>query len=62
MEAVWDSYNLLGEGWGLCVSELGDIIKNSTFLTDSIGKNFIEVLSFVFRYLLVLLSFLIRYN
>lgn len=38
VEAVWDSYNLLGEGWGLCVSELGDIIKNSSFLTDSIGK------------------------
>ena len=37
LESLWDSYNLLGEGWGINVVELGTIISNSPFLTSKLG-------------------------
>ena len=38
LESFWDTYNLLGESWGISVVELGTIISSSSFLTEKLGK------------------------
>lgn len=38
LESLWDSYNLLGEGWGIDAADLSSIVGSTPFLMESVGR------------------------